>query len=112
MIYGAFGDINKLNFILTLIPVVASKSTLIWCPVLEMIFNNSVRKNILVLQDPNTLMLVEHINNEDKSRNNITNSKREFESDSRYRYYEKYVRGWKCKFKIRLFYFFCSLKLH
>lgn len=91
MAYGAFGDITKLNFVITIIPVIASKSTLIWCPVLEMIFNNSVRNNILVLQDPNTTLMVatNHTNAKERP------STRYYDSDSRYRYFDKYVRGWK-----------------
>jgi hypothetical protein len=50
MILGAFKDLNELNFFLTVVPIIATKSTCIWCPMLEMVFNSSVRRNLLFIK--------------------------------------------------------------
>jgi hypothetical protein len=51
MLYGAFKDVSSLSYGLTLIPMIACKSTAVWCPILEILFNSSVRKNILFIRE-------------------------------------------------------------
>jgi hypothetical protein len=51
MIYGGFIDLKTLSLPKLVLPLIASKSTCIWCPMLEMIFNSSVRKNLLLIKN-------------------------------------------------------------
>jgi hypothetical protein len=51
MLYGSFFKLDNLPLSITVIPMIASKTTIIWCPILEMLFNSSVRNNLLFIQN-------------------------------------------------------------
>lgn len=51
MLYGSFYELDNLPLSVTVVPMIASKATIVWCPFLEMLFNSSVRKNLIFIQN-------------------------------------------------------------
>lgn len=44
--YSAFIAKNPVNFYTAILPGIFAKLTIVWCPILEMVFNISVRRNL------------------------------------------------------------------
>jgi hypothetical protein len=52
MLYRAFTSLDSnIKLIYTILPTIAQKITVVWYPLLEMLFNSSVRKNLLFLHN-------------------------------------------------------------
>lgn len=52
MLYRALTSLDtNVKLVYTILPTLAQKTTVVWCPLLEMLFNSSVRKNLLFIQN-------------------------------------------------------------
>jgi hypothetical protein len=54
IIYGAFTDDVQNKSLWTLVSVIMCRMIIFWSPILEMIFNLNVRKNLLFIHRPET----------------------------------------------------------
>lgn len=51
ILIGAFKDLHDLSFSITAIPIIFLDLPSIWSPLLEMIFNSNIRRNLLFIKN-------------------------------------------------------------